>query len=53
MLAQLDPIKLSLIGLLSGHQQKPKPSKKKKSIGFKGILVNFKILRVFWSFERF
>ena len=34
MLAQLDPIKFSLIGLLIGHQQKaqthPPPKKKKK-----------------------
>jgi hypothetical protein len=53
VLTQLDPIKLSLIGLLIGHQQKPKLSgkkKKKKSIGFKGILVNFKVLGVFLSF---
>ena len=51
MLTQLDPIKLNLIGLFMGHQQKPKLSeKKKKSIGFKGILVNFKVLGVFLSF---
>ena len=47
MLTQLDPIKLSLIGLFIEHKQKPKPTKKKKGINFKGILVNFKILRVF------
>ena len=36
--------------MLIGHQQKPKPNKKKekeKSIGFKDILVNFKVLGVF------
>jgi hypothetical protein len=27
-----------------------KQKKKKKSIGFKVILVNFKVLGVFWSF---
>ena len=49
VLAQLYQIKLCLIGLLIGHQQKPKPcpKKKKKSINFKGILVNLKVLGVF------
>jgi hypothetical protein len=30
VLAQLDPIKLGLIGLLIGHQQKAQTQKKKK-----------------------
>jgi hypothetical protein len=60
VLAQLDPIKLCLIGLLIGHQQKAQTQKiiiiiiiKKKSPNTEKKKKKKKDSKRFWSFWRF